>query len=235
MRSDNDGESRLEENLGYHFQDRDLLAMALTPPSSGLSPNNQRLEFLGDAILQGIVSELIYQEKPHWDEGSMSKLRGLLVCTDTLCEWAQELGVPLRRGPRSTKEARGSVPRKPLADAMEALIAAIHLDARQAGRDPQPAVRTFVAARFGESIRQAFPGIWQERDSKTTLQERAAALSLPAPCYELVERGGLDHAPTFSVRAHVGPWEAVATAGTLKGAQMAAARLILKEMKSAGS
>jgi ribonuclease-3 len=235
MKPDSDGESRLEANLGYRFLDRDLLATALTPPSSGLSPNNQRLEFLGDAILQSTVSELIYREKPQWDEGSMSKLRGMLVCTDTLCEWAQELGVQLRRGPRSTKEVHGVLPRKPMADAMEALIAAIHLDARQAGRDPQPAVHAFVSARFGESIRQAFPGIWQERDSKTTLQERAAILSLPPPSYDLVERGGLDHAPLFTVRARVGALEATATAGTLKGAQMAAARLVLKEMKNAGS
>lgn len=231
MRVDRPEDSRLEASLGHRFLDRELLATALTPPSSGLSPNNQRLEFLGDAILQAAVTELIYREKPEWDEGAMSKLRGMLVCTDTLCEWAQSLGLVLRRGPRSTKEGRGPQPRKPMADAVEALIAAIHLDVRNAGGDPRPIVEALVIRRFGDAIRQAFPGIWQERDSKTTLQERAAAQSLPAPSYELLERGGFDHAPTFTVRARMGPFEAVATAGTLKGAQMAAARQILRDME----
>ncbi len=224
--------SRLEASLGHRFHDRELLATALTPPSSGLRPNNQRLEFLGDAILQGAVSELIYREKPDWDEGAMSKLRGMLVCTDTLCEWAQALELELNRGPRSTKESRGPQPRKPMADAVEALIAAIHLDARNAGMDPRPIVETLVAQRFSAAIRESYPGIWQERDSKTTLQELAAARSLPAPSYELIERGGFDHAPTFTVRAQAGACEAVATAGTLKGAQAAAARLVLREMRA---
>ncbi len=232
MRSKRPETSRLEASLGHRFLDPELLATALTPPSSGLAPNNQRLEFLGDAILQSVISELIYREKPGWDEGSMSKLRGMLVCTDTLCEWAQAMGLVLRKGPRSTKESPGPSPRKPMADAVEAVIAAIHLDARQAGHDPRPIVEALVASRFSEAIRQAFPGVWQERDSKTTLQELAAARALPAPVYELLERGGFDHAPTFTVRASVGTFVAEATAGTLKGAQMAAARLILKEMRA---
>lgn len=232
MRGGGPATSPLEASLGHRFLDRELLATALTPPSSGLTPNNQRLEFLGDAILQGAVSELIYREKSGWDEGAMSKLRGMLVCTDTLCEWARTLGLELHRGPRSAKESRGTQPRKPLADAVEALIAAIHLDAQAAGKDPRAIVATLVAQRFGEMVRDAYPGIWQERDSKTTLQELAAARSLPAPSYELVERAGFDHAPTFTVLARVGGYAATATAGTLKGAQAAAARLVLKEMKS---
>jgi len=219
---------RLEASLGYGFRDHAWLTTALTPPSTGLSPDNQRLEFLGDAILQVCVSELIFREKPQWDEGAMSKLRGMLVCTQTLCEWAQDLGLQLGTGPRSTKKALAPGGRKPLADAMEALIAAIFLDARAAGADPLEAVSTIVAARFRQPVRQAQIGAWEEQDSKTTLQERSAVLSMPAPVYELLERGGPDHAPVFSVRVRVGTLEASATAGTLKRAQAEAARELLK-------
>jgi ribonuclease-3 len=224
--------SGLETALGYRFRDRALLQRALTPPSTGLSANNQRLEFLGDAILQGVISELIYREKPDWDEGAMSKLRGMLVCTETLCEWARNLGILLREGPRSAKRSPGVSARKPMADVMEALIAAMYLDARQAGGDPYLAVVALVETKFLSSVREAFLGVWQERDSKTTLQERTAALSLPPPVYELAEKGGLEHAPLFTVRVRVGGKEATATAGTLKGAQAEAARVILKEMNT---
>lgn len=232
MKEDTQGMSRLEASLGYRFHDEELLKTALTPPSSGSSPNNQRLEFLGDAILQCSVSELIFREKPDWDEGAMSKLRGMLVCTKTLCEWAEALGVILERGPRSTRTSLGAGTGKPMADAMEALIAAIHLDAQRAGNDPRDAVSVLVESRFLPAVRQAFVGIWQERDSKTTLQERTAALSLPPPVYELVEKGGPDHAPVFTVRVRAANLEAMAVSGTLKEAQMEAARKILKEMKA---
>jgi ribonuclease-3 len=222
----------LEAGLDYRFHDQTLLKMALTPPSTGLSPNNQRLEFLGDAILQGLVSELIFREKSDWDEGAMSKLRGMLVCTESLCEWAHSLGVTPRVGPRSTRRDAGVSLRKPMADVMEALIAAMFLDARHAGDDPHAAVSGLVEARFRPAVIQAFIGIWQERDSKTTLQERAAALSLPPPVYELMEKGGPDHAPVFTVCVRAGGQEATATAGTLKGAQAEAARMILKEINT---
>jgi ribonuclease III len=219
---------RLEASLGYGFRDRTWLSTALTPPSCGLTPNNQRLEFLGDAILQVCVSELIFREKPGWDEGAMSKLRGMLVCTQSLCEWAQELGLQLATGPRSAKKAAAPGGRKPKADAVEALIAAVFLDARSAGADPLAAVAAVVSSRFQDQIAQAQLGAWEERDSKTTLQERTALLGLPAPVYELLEKGGLEHAPLFTARVRVGAIEAVARAGTLKRAQMDAARELLR-------
>ena len=234
MREGVRGASRLETSLGHRFRDKDLLMTALTPPSSGLDPDNQRLEFLGDAILQCVVSDLIYREKPKWDEGAMSKLRGMLVCTETLCEWALALGLVLRAGPRSTKSP-ATAARKPMADAVEALIAAVYLDARSAGDDPQRVVSALVEARFLPSITQAFIGIWQERDSKTTLQERMAALALPPPVYELTEKGGPDHAPVFTVRVKAGHLEATASSSTLKGAQAEAARAVLKALKTGNS
>jgi ribonuclease III len=228
MRQEDQALPSLEASLGYGFRNRTWLSTALTPPSCGLNPNNQRLEFLGDAILQVCVSELIFREKPSWDEGAMSKLRGMLVCTQSLCEWAQDLGLQLGTGPRSAKKAPAPGGRKPKADAMEALIAAVFLDARSAGEDPLAAVASIVASRFQEQIGQAGLGAWEERDSKTTLQERTALLALPVPIYELVEKGGPEHAPVFTARVRVGTLEATATAGTLKRAQMDAARELLK-------
>lgn len=230
MREDDQELQRLEASLGYRFRDRGWLRTALTPPSTGLNPNNQRLEYLGDAILQLGVSELIFREKPDWDEGAMSKLRGMLVCTQTLYEWALALDLRLRTGPRSTKKDSSASVRKPKADAVEALIAGVFLDARAGGGDPLAVISGLVAARFLSSIQEAHIGVWEERDSKTTLQERVATLSLPAPDYELIERSGPDHAPNFTVRVRVGALAAVATAGTLKRAQADAAREILKSL-----
>jgi ribonuclease-3 len=81
----------LEERLGYRFRNSALLRQALTPPSAGLPEDNQRLEFLGDSILTLCVASLVYQEHPDWAEGALSKLKGLLVCTDALYRWAQDL------------------------------------------------------------------------------------------------------------------------------------------------
>ena len=121
--------------------------------------------------------------------------------------------------------------KKPMADAMEALIAAMYLDAGQSGLTAQAVVSALVESRFLPEIQRAFIGVWQERDSKTTLQEWAAASSLPPPVYKLIRRGGPDHAPSFSVRVRVGDLEAEATSSTLKGAQTEAAREVLKGLK----
>jgi ribonuclease III len=216
----------LEAGLGYVFRDETLLRTALTPPSAGLVPDNQRLEFLGDSVLHLCVSFLVYREHPSWPEGSLSKLRGLMVCTDALHAWALELGVALEKGPRSPKKASPSL-RNALADAMEALLAAIFLDLQARGEAPLEGVRAIIEGRFLEEIRAAYVGIWEAKDSKTTLQERGAVFGLPPPRYELLERTGPDHAPSFTVRVAVGGFEATGTAGTLKRAQMEAARLLL--------
>ena len=218
---------QLEEGLGYRFRDSQLLRAALTPPSAGLPADNQRLEFLGDSVLHLCVSLLVYREHPQWAEGALSKLRGLLVCADALHQWAKDLGVELVRGPRSPRKPMGTNQRNPLADAMEAILAAVFLDVREQGGDALGTVQAIVDRRFQEEVREAFMGIWEARDSKTTLQERAAAMALPPPVYELVERTGPDHAPTFVVRAVLGERSATASAGTLKRAQTEAARELL--------
>ena len=218
----------IEKRLGYNFRDINLLKIALTPPSAGLPMDNQRLEFLGDSVLHLCVSNLVYREHPKWDEGALSKLRGLLVCTDTLYKWAQDLGIKLEMGPRSPKRPEAVNLRNPLADALEAVLAAVFLDAQINGGDSFVIVQAIVEKRFLQEIQNAFIGIWRLRDSKTTLQERAAAMALPRPTYKLVERLGPDHCPTFTVQVCLGELNATANSGTLKGAQTEAARALLK-------
>lgn len=219
------GRASLEAGLQYRFRDSSLLDLALTHGSAGRGEDNQRLEYLGDALLNFCVARLIFRELPTWPEGAMSKLRGMLVCTDALHHWADDLGLQLNLGARGPKQP--SALRKPLADAVEALIAAIYIDnENNAGVGLTP-VLALVERRFLHTIRAAHLGMWEASDSKTTLQERAAAHNLLPPSYELVERQGPDHRPTFTVRVQVGELQAQASAGSLKQAEILAARHLL--------
>ncbi len=218
----------VEAAIQYQFRDASLLDLALTHGSAGRSQDNQRLEYLGDALLNFCVARLIYREQPDWPEGAMSKLRGMLVCTDALHDWARELGLSLTTGVRAPKQP-GAL-RKPLADAVEALLAAIYLDAEDTKKGGLDAVIAIVTRRHLEAIRSAHLGMWEHRDSKTTLQEKVAALGFPAPCYEQISRSGPDHQPTFKVRVSIGELEAEADAGNLKQAEILAARELVKHL-----
>ncbi len=215
--------AELEARLGHAFRSPDLLREALTHASSGQGRDNQRLEFLGDALLNFCVALAIHRERPDWQEGPMSKLRGVLVCTEALHHWALDLG--LDRLLASAGRARLGA--KPLADAVEALLAAVFLDAQAAGQDGAALVARLVEARHLEAIRKADAGLWTRRDAKTTLQETLARLGLPAPAYEMLEQSGPDHAPRFSVRVSAGSRGAEAQGATRKKAETEAARKLL--------
>lgn len=223
----------IEAPLQYQFHDPSLLDLALTHGSAGKGLDNQRLEYLGDALMNFCVARLIYQERPDWPEGAMSKLRGMLVCTDALHDWARELGLTLTTGTRAPKQP-GAL-RKPLADAIEALLAAIFLDSEKSRNGGLEAVMAIVARRHLDAIRSAQLGMWEHRDSKTTLQEKAAALGFPAPSYEQLSRSGPDHQPTFKVRVTVGELQAEASAGNLKQAEILAARELVEGLDRAAS
>ena len=216
----------LEARLGHRFADRTLLQEALTHRSAGQGRDNQRLEFLGDALLNFAVALLLHRERPDWQEGPMSKLRGVLVRTDSLHQWALDLGLD---GALRAAHPRKAPPMgaKPLADAMEALLAALFLDAQGSGRDGSAAVQAVVEARFREPVRTAHPEGWARFDPKTALQEAAARLGLPAPVYAPVAQSGPGHAPRFTVRVSVGGTQTEATGPTRKGAEgEAAARML---------
>jgi ribonuclease-3 len=216
-----------EALLGYRFGDRSLLELALTPPSSGHPTHNQRLEFLGDALLNAAVAVLLHREWPSWPEGDLSKLRGMLVRREALLDWALDLQLALRSGPRSAKNPAQAGTEKALADALEAVLGALFLDAQSTGGDAFQSVVAVVEQRFLATIQQAWPGIWEVQDSKTTLQERAASHGLEPPVYALLGRRGPDHAPRFKIRVDVGGLCAEAESGSIKGAETEAARILL--------
>jgi ribonuclease III len=219
----------LEARLGYRFHTSDLLREALTHASAGASRDNQRLEFLGDALLNFTVALLLHRERPDWQEGAMSKLRGVLVRTESLHAWALALG--LDRALQSVHPRKAPpMGSKPLADALEALLAAVYLDAQKAGEDGVRPVRSLVEARFLATIREARPESWTRTDPKTHLQETTARRGLPAPVYTQVGQAGPGHAPRFTMRVAVGALSAEAEAGTRKRAESEAAQQLLDRL-----
>lgn len=178
---------------GHRFADPDLLRQALTHRSAG-SPHNERLEFLGDSLLNLIVAEQLYLRWPRADEGAMTRVRAELVRESTLARIARELevGDMLTLGPGELKSGghrRDSI----LADALEAVIAACYLDSGF------QACRALVMGWY-EPLLDALPPLHQVgKDAKTRLQEWLQARQLPRPSYELLAESGDEHDKTFLV------------------------------------
>jgi ribonuclease-3 len=219
----------LQARLGYRFAQPALLQEALTHASVGGGRDNQRLEFLGDALLNVSVALLLYRERPDWQEGLLSKLRGVLVRTESLYLWAKELGVDKALKSVHPRKAP-PMGHKPLADAVEALLAAIYLDAQGSARDGSAVVLGLVEGRFLEPIREARAETWTLLDPKTHLQETAARLGLPAPIYAQLAQTGPGHAPRFTMQVQVGDLMAKAEGASRKGAEGAAAQQLLQQI-----
>jgi ribonuclease-3 len=220
--------ARLQSRIGHDFARRELLELALTHASFGAG-NNERLEFLGDAVLNlGIAAEL-YARFPALREGQLHRLRVSLVRGETLAEIGRELGLgaALRLGAGEASSGgreRDSI----LADAVEALLGAICLDA---GTDAAlGVVRRWYAARLAGLE----PGI-SHKDAKTELQEYLQARRAPLPRYELAASGGAPGQQHFRVLCHVRglavPVEA--QAGTKRAAEQQAARAALARLQGA--
>lgn len=176
--------------LGYRFADEALLDLALTHRSAG-RPNNERLEFLGDALVNMVVAEMLFDARARADEGELSRLRAQLVSEPALAERARELqlGDALHLGPGELKSGgfrRDSI----LADAFEAVVAAIF---RDGGFD---ACRTWLHSVFAAPLAAAGA---PQKDPKTRLQEWLQGRGLPLPQYELVAEAGAEHARRFDV------------------------------------
>ena len=175
---------------GYSFRDPELLRLALTHRSAG-RPNNERLEFLGDALVNLAVAELLYEARPRADEGELTRLRAQLVSGPALAERARslELGDELLLGPGELKSGgfrRDSI----LADAFEALVAAVYLDG---GFE---ACRGWLRAMFRGAVESIESAV---KDAKTRLQEWLQAQGYPLPQYELLATRGEEHARVFEV------------------------------------
>jgi ribonuclease III len=186
----------LQQRTGHRFADTGLLTCALTHRSFG-ADHNERLEFLGDAVLSLAVSSLLFEHFAGSDEGDLTRVRAHLVREDSLHRMAVQLGLPevLRL---SEGEARGGGAQRPsiLADALEALIGAAFLDG---GFD---AARGLVQRLFGEVIATTDMGNWS-KDAKTELQEWLQARRLAVPVYSIRATRGQAHAQTFEVECSV--------------------------------
>lgn len=181
--------------LGHAFSDAHLLEQALTHRSAGRR-NNERLEFLGDALVNLIVAEFIYEQYPRASEGDMTRLRASLVSGSALADLARmaEVGDLVRLGPGELKTGgfrRESI----LADTFEALVAAIFLDAGWA--TCRSVVRAQFAARIVDGDAMA------SKDAKTSLQEVLQARGMALPVYDLVSSTGEEHAKVFEVSCTV--------------------------------
>lgn len=234
----NVGVEALEQKLGYRFRDRELLVRALShrswlsergsPPEQ--NSDNEQLEFLGDSVLGFIASESLVLRHPSAREGQLSQWKAQLVSSVHLyrCALALDLGQFMRLG--KGEERNGGRERKTvLANALEAVIAAIHLDG---GID---AARQFTVEHILRALDSG-----ETMDSigllnyKGILHERAQALGLPVPEYTTVETSGPDHAKIFTVEAKIGEHlTSRASGSSKKAASQQAAEMLMGQLDSA--
>lgn len=221
----------LEEKIGYRFQDRKLLKQAMCHSSYANERhmdrllNNERLEFLGDAVLELITSEFLYQTYPKMPEGEATRTRASIVCEQTLALCARELGLGafllLGRGEDLTGgRERDSV----TSDAMEALLGAVYLDGGFASA--KEFVTNFILNDI-EHKKLFF-------DSKTILQEEIQGETTESLYYELIREEGPDHNKRFTVHACLGDQVIGAGSGRTKKAaeQEAAYRALIARHKA---
>ena len=192
----NDADGRLQGRLGYAFNDPGLLHQALTHRSRG-AHNNERLEFLGDAILDFVIAELLYRAEADAHEGRLTRLRAHLVRRETLAAIARDLdlGESLRLGPGELKSGgrgRDSI----LADAFEAVIGAIYLDAGL------PSCRDVLEALYRDRLARAAREMGL-KDPKTRLQELLQGQGRALPQYTVVSLEGAPHDQSFTVECQV--------------------------------
>ena len=228
----------LEVALGHRFTDRALLEQALTHRSrahedpSGEGVDNERLEFLGDAVLGLVVADRLVREFPERDEGWTSKVKARLVSAPTLARLGEQVGLGdyLLLG-RGEEKSGGRRKQSLIADTFEAVIAAIYLDGGLA------AATTFIDSRFGDALDDLrVNGATAEApaDWKSTLQEWLQARGQSLPAYRLRAEAGPDHRKTFTVDVSVGG-DAIGcgTGRSKKEAEQKAARRALTDLQTA--
>ncbi|MFH1533036.1 MAG: ribonuclease III [Pseudomonadota bacterium] len=221
----------LQDRIGYRFKEPDLLVRAMTHRSyrnenREIPWDNERLEFLGDAVLSVIVATLLWQEYPDEDEGSMTRARASLVSEETLARCARRLDLGryllLGRGEDGTGgRDRDSV----LADAFEAMVGAIFVDG---GSDvASKMVLAFLAPELSADF-----GVLADRDPRSRLQERAQALGYGTPQYKVIRVTGPTHEPAFVVEVQCaeGRFKLRGRGGTKKSAATDAATRLLETL-----
>jgi ribonuclease-3 len=217
----------LQKRLGYPFVDGELLARALTHRSFG-ADHNERLEFLGDAVLNLAVSSLLFDRFGGSDEGDLTRVRAHLVREESLHRAALALGLPETMR-LSEGEARGGGAQRPsiLADAVEAIIGAVFLDG---GFDR---ASELVRRLFGEIIAASEAASWT-KDAKTELQEWLQARRIAVPAYRIVATTGQAHAQTFEVECAIASLSMTESGRgrSRRSAEQEAARRLLDALKA---
>ncbi len=220
----------LEEKLGYHFKNKALLETALTHSSyanenrsRGLE-SNERLEFLGDSVLGFLVAEYLYKTRSTWPEGELTRFRASLVCEENLDYVARDLNLGSYLLLGKGEEACGGRTRNSIiADAMEAVLAAVYLDGGM--EEVFKIIKTFILDRVG--TREA-----ANRDYKTALQELVQRKSGSVLTYHLTGTQGPDHAKTFFMEVQLNGRSIGAGQGrTKKEAEQMAARAGIEVLK----
>lgn len=216
----------LQRRIKHRFADTALLTRALTHRSAG-APHNERLEFLGDGVVNLFVAEALFQRWPNADEGALTRARAELVRESSLAVIARqlELGQHLLMGPGEMKSGghrRDSI----LADALEAIVAAIYLDAGY------EACRAVVLPWF-EALLEALPVGKPEKDAKTRLQEWLQARQKPLPNYQPVAETGEEHDKRFVVSCTLAEpaLSAEGEGGSRRVAEQAAAAAVLEQLE----
>jgi len=222
----------LQDNLSYQFEDLSLLRQALTHKSfaheSGNEAHNESMEFLGDAVLGFLVTDYIYRGFPTLSEGRKSKIKAYLVSAMTLSNLAIALDIPdfLRLG-RGEEKTGGRKKKALAANALEAVVAAIYLDAGVA------AVGEFLLPLFTPLIAEIREGRAVVEDPKTTLQEFLQARSLTPARYQVTAESGPEHRKVFHVELLVGDrCLGKANGTTKKRAELLAAQAALEKLMS---
>lgn len=203
------------------------LTHALTHPSYAIEHpdaggNNQRLEYLGDAVVDLAVGDWLFHEHPDWPEGQLTKARAALVCEASLAAAARRLGIGDALLLGHGEEATGGRERTSnLADAFEAVIGALFLAGGYA------AAADFVRRALSDVV----PAARERRDWKTALQEAARQRAQGEPVYTLEETIGPPHDRRFAIRVNCGDWQAGGTGRTKKMAEQEAARKVVQELE----
>jgi ribonuclease-3 len=217
--------AEVERTLGYYFSQPDLLRTALTHPSAALfgEPHYERLEFLGDAVLDLAIADLLMRRLPEAKEGTLSKERASIVNGRTLALKALEVGLSgkLRLG-KGEEKSGGRDKTSILAAAFEAVIGAIYTDGGL--QAAQRVVEGLFISEIG--------GPAAERDYKTELQEVSYRRFRAQPTYELLAARGPDHAKRFTTRIRIAGRElGIGEGGSKKQSEQAAARAALNQIE----
>ena len=223
----------LQQELGYRFRDPDLLRRALTHPSYVAEHpydrvgDNQRLEFLGDSVVDFVAAAWVFRQYPEFDEGRLTRLRIAMVRTETLAQLARQVGIPavLRLG-YGEEEMGGRDRDTNLCDAFEAVVGAVYLDGG-------PVVASRIIEPLLAPVAESTLALSADRDAKSRLQEWSQAELGILPSYRIVDEMGPDHAKTFVAEVLLGDEVLGAGTGTSKqAAQQAAAQTALDSCTS---